>query len=80
MVKILENVTIYFKNGVRECHSAISFRKKGICTGHISSKLNNDLKFIEKGYIPLDQIRRITYSEDDDELNVIEINGNEWEE
>ena len=80
MVKILENVIIYFKNGTRECHSAISFRKKGICTGHISNEIYDDSKFIEQGYIPLNQIKKITYSKDNNELNVIEINENEWEE
>ncbi|MFE3845529.1 hypothetical protein ACFL1L_01540 [Thermoplasmatota archaeon] len=80
MEKILENVTIYFKNGERECYCAISFRKKGICTGFITNDTDNNLKFIEQGYIPLDQIDKITYSTEDDELKIFNLLENNREE
>ena len=80
MNKILENVTIYFKNGERECYSAISFRIKGICTGLITNDTDNNLKFIEQGYIPLDQIEKITYSTEDDELKIFNLLENNREE
>ena len=80
MNKIVENVTIYFKNGERECYNAISFRKEGICTGIIVDNSDNDVKFIEQGYIPLDQIDKITYLSENDELRILDFLGKNKEE
>ena len=79
MNKIVENVTIYFKNGGRECYNAISFRKKGVCTGHIINDPDSNFKFIEQEYIPLDQIEKITYLSENDELEIVDIIKNREE-
>ena len=57
-MKIYENVTIYFKNGERECYKAIKLRERGICTGIIKNNSDSEIRFIEQGYIPLDRIKK----------------------
>ena len=73
MNEIVENVTIYFKNGERECFNAISLRKKGVCTGNIVNNSDNGIKFIEQNYIPLNQIEKITFLLDNDELKTLDL-------
>jgi hypothetical protein len=72
MKKIYENVTIYFKNGERECYKAITFRKKGICTGIIKNNPDSEIRFIEQGYIPLNRIEKITYLLENDETRIVD--------
>jgi hypothetical protein len=72
MNKIVENVTIDFKNGERECFNAILLRKKGVCTGNIVNNFDNEIKFIEQNYIPLNQIEKITFLLDNDELKTLD--------
>ena len=58
-MKVYENVTIYFKNGDRECYKAIKLREKGICIGIINKNSDRLIRFIEQGYIPLDRIEKM---------------------
>jgi hypothetical protein len=80
MKKIYENVTIYFKNGERECYKAIRFREKGICTGRIKDNPDSEIRFIEQGYIPLNRIEKITYLFENDELSIIDFFNKRKEE
>jgi hypothetical protein len=80
MKKIFENVTIYFKNGERECYKAILFRKKGVCTGIINGNQDSEIRFIEQGYIPLNRIEKITYIFENNERNIINFLGKIMEE
>ena len=70
-MKIYENVTIYFKNGERECYKAIKLREKGICLGIIKNISDREIRFIEQGYIPLNQIEKITYLLENDEISIL---------
>ena len=72
MKKIYENVTVYFKNGERKYYKATSFRKKGICTGIIENNPDKEVIFIEHGYIPLNQIEKITYLLENDETRIVD--------
>lgn len=71
-MKIYENVTIYFKNGERECYKAIKFREKGICTGIINNNSDSNKRFIEQGYIPLNRILKITYLLENYEISILD--------
>ena len=73
MNKIVENVTIYLKNGEREFYKAISLRKKGVCTGIIVNNSDSDFRFIEQEFIPHYQIQKIIFSDENGELKNINI-------
>ena len=64
MESVIENVTITKKNGVKQLHDAILFTRKGIYTGSINIVDNNKLNFEEHGFIPRDQIKKITVIDD----------------
>ena len=59
MKDILENVTIIYKNGLREIFNAISIVNRGVYTGQIKKINNNDIEFVNHSFIPKDQIDRI---------------------
>ena len=60
MKKIIENATILYKNGLKQIYDAIYITKKGIYTGHIITKKEDGEEFEDYGFIPTDQIERIT--------------------
>ena len=60
MENILENATIVQKNGLKQLFDAIVITKKGIYTGVINIKNEGTEKFEEHGFIPKDQIEKIS--------------------
>lgn len=60
MEKIIENATIYYKSGSKEIYDAISIVEKGVYTGEIKS-IEKDEKFIQKKFVPIDQIQKIIF-------------------
>ena len=59
MNKIIENATIYFKNGKQEFYKSILLREKGVCVGTIINDSDNNTKFVDQEFIPLYQIQKI---------------------
>jgi|GEM_PF-3127314 len=59
MKQIIENATIFYKNGTRQICDAIEITKKGVYTGHIIIKHGQEDVFEDHGFIPLDQIEKI---------------------
>ena len=57
MEKIIENVTVIFKNGKREYYDAISIGENGIFTG--------DIKFINHGFLPKNKIHKLIFLDND---------------
>jgi len=62
MKKIVENVTILYKNGVKQSYDAIHITKKGVYTGRIIITNEEGVVFEDHGFIPRDQIQRIMIS------------------
>ncbi len=60
MQNIIENATIFYKNGLKEIYDAISIIDKGVYTGRIKSINKND-EFIHHEFIPKDQIQKIIF-------------------
>ena len=60
MRTILENATITQKNGVKQLYDAIRLSKKGIYTGSITIVNTQEPHFEEHGFIPRDQVNKIT--------------------
>jgi hypothetical protein len=60
MKHIIENATILYKNGVKQICDAIHITKKGIYTGRIIANHEQEAVFEDYGFIPHDQIQRIT--------------------
>jgi hypothetical protein len=68
MRDIIENVTIIYKDGGKKICDAISITEKGIYTGYIKLKGNNDDNFIDSGFIPLKYIDKILFISKDGKL------------
>lgn len=64
MKKIIENATILQKNGVKQIYDAIHITKKGIYTGRIATTREEGDVFEDHGFIPRDQIERVTICND----------------
>jgi len=60
MKKIIENATILQKSGAKQIYDAIHITKKGIYTGNIITKNKEREEFEDHGFIPRDQIQKIT--------------------
>ena len=60
MKNIIENATITQKSGEKQIYDAIHITKKGIYTGCIIIKTEEREEFEDHGFIPLDQIQKIT--------------------
>ena len=74
MKDILENVTIIYKNGLREIFNAISIVNRGVYTGQIKKINNNDIEFVNHSFIPKDQIDRILIFNSNGESKNIDFN------
>ena len=61
MKDIIENATIFFKNGSKELCNAISIIDKGVYTGKIELIDGKKDRLIKHGFIPKDQIEKITF-------------------
>jgi hypothetical protein len=61
MQNIIENATIYYKNGFKEIYDAISIIDKGVYTGKIKSIDTNGGGFIHHKFIPKVQIQKIIF-------------------
>ncbi len=59
MKNIIENATIFYKNGMKHIYDAIDITKIGVYTGHIITKHGQENVFEEHGFIPFDQIEKI---------------------
>jgi tRNA threonylcarbamoyladenosine modification (KEOPS) complex Cgi121 subunit len=57
---IMKNVTITQKSGEKQIYDAIHITKKGVYTGHIIIKTEAREEFEDHGFIPRDQIQKIT--------------------
>ena len=57
---IIENATITQKNGEKQIYDAIQITKKGIYTGRIILITEEREEFEDYGFIPRDQIQKIT--------------------
>ena len=60
MVKIIEKVLIIKNSGIKQIFDAIQITEKGIYTGHVRTIKKKSKKFEEDGFIPLNQIQKIT--------------------
>jgi len=60
MKNIIENATIIQKNGLKKIYDAIQITKKGVYTGFIITKNEDGQVFEDNGFIPHDQIQKIT--------------------
>jgi hypothetical protein len=60
MENILQDATIVQKNGLKQLFDAIVITKKGIYTGVLIIRDKGDEKFEEHGFIPKNQIEKIT--------------------
>jgi hypothetical protein len=60
MKEIIENATILQKNGVKQIYDAIHITKKGIYTGRAITTAEEGEVFEDHGFIPRDQIEKIT--------------------
>jgi hypothetical protein len=60
MKNVHQNATIIQKNGLKQLFDAIVITKKGIYTGVINIKNDGAEKFEEHGFIPKDQLEKIT--------------------
>jgi hypothetical protein len=57
---IIENATITQKSGEKQIYDAIYITKKGIYTGRIITITEEREEFEDHGFIPRDQIQKIT--------------------
>jgi len=73
MKKIIENATILQKNGVKQICDAIQITKKGIYTGHIITTAGEGVVFEDHGFIPRDQIERVTICNDHGKVKDIDL-------
>jgi hypothetical protein len=73
MKEIIENVTIFQKNGVKQVCDAIRITKKGIYTGRIITTTEEREIFEDHGFIPRDQIERITICNDHGKVKGIDL-------
>ena len=60
MKDIIENATIIHKNGLKKIYDAIQITNKGVYTGSIITKNQEVEVFEDYGFIPRDQIQKIT--------------------
>ena len=79
MKNIIENATIFYKNGVREIYDAISILEKGVYTGEINSIEENE-EFIQQKFIPKDQIQKIFFLNKNGKTEDIDFKNNNMEE
>jgi hypothetical protein len=61
MQSIIENATIFYKNGFKEIYEAISVIDNGVYTGEIKSLDKSYDEFVHQKFIPMDQIKRIIF-------------------
>ena len=61
MNQVIENATIIYKNGLKKIYDAISITDKGVYTGEIKNKDKNNMEFVNHSYIPIDQIKKISF-------------------
>jgi len=73
MKNIIENASILQKNGVIQIYDAIHMTKKGIYTGRIITTQEEGEVFEDHGFIPRDQIQRITICNEHGKLKDIDI-------
>jgi len=59
MEKIIENATIFYKNGIKVFYDAISISESGVFIGNKKTKNNTTEKFVNHTFIPRNQIERI---------------------
>jgi len=71
MQNIIENATIVYKNGLKKICEAISITERGVYTGYIKPK--NDEEFVNHSFIPKDQIQNIMFFSENGKLKDIEI-------
>ena len=62
MEKIIENATIIYHNGLKKIHDAISITDNGVYIGYIKYSNNTEKIFVNNGFIPKDQIKKIVFS------------------
>ena len=72
MKNIVENATILQKNGVKQIYDAIHITKKGIYTGRVITTSKKREVFEDHGFIPCDQIEKITVYNDHGKLKDID--------
>ena len=60
MKDIIENAMIIQKSGEKQIYDAIHITKKGVYTGCIIIKREEREEFEDQGFIPRDQIQKIT--------------------
>jgi hypothetical protein len=70
---IVENATIQHKNGLKQIYDAIYITKKGIYTGRIIKKSENEGVFDDYGFIPRDQIEKITVFNEHGQIKDIDL-------
>jgi hypothetical protein len=61
MQDIIENATIFYKNGSKEIYNAISIMDKGVYTGEIRQINPMEDGFVHQKFIPMDQIEKIIF-------------------
>jgi hypothetical protein len=70
---IIENATITQKSGEKQIYDAIHITKKGIYTGFIIIKMEEREEFEDHGFIPRDQIQKITVCSKHGKLSDIDL-------
>jgi hypothetical protein len=60
MENIIENATIFYKNGLKKIYDVISIQNKGIYIGFIKNN-NGRKKFVNHSFIPNDRIKKIVF-------------------
>jgi hypothetical protein len=73
MKNIIENATILHKNGLKQIYDAIYITKKGIYTGCIITKNEDREVFEDHGFIPRDQIEKITVCNEQGKVKDIDL-------
>jgi hypothetical protein len=63
MEHIIENVTIFYKNGSKQLFEAILVTEKGVYIGQLRSKNGIHEDFEDHSFIPRDQIQKLSVSE-----------------
>ena len=78
MKNIIEDATIIYKTGFKEIYDAIYIIDSGVYTGEIKS-IDKNIEFIQKKFIPKDQIEKIVFLNKNRKLKNIYFENNREE-
>ena len=72
MKQVLENVAIFYKDGIKELFDAAKITEKGVYTGVIKNISLSKKKFVDDRFIPINQIQEIKFLDENDKLKDID--------